>query len=397
MSLSLINQELQEENEEKEEIKEEEEIIDEKSSFYSLWDESYELFLQHNHGDQEVITKSKEIIQNGDLISLGYMKLIFEDLGSKYSSLVKEIHYQIKEKFSKLVIDSDYLNRIRNKHEQYIFGIFYDMGIGVIKDISKAFEFWKLSADQGLALAECTIAFCYSEGYGVIQNDELALEYYRRSAQNDFSIAQCLLGAKYFNGEGVETNEQEAFRLIELAGNKGYLDGLYLLGTYYYYGRIIKRDRVKALKIFQSVNEKDNLDANYMLSLYYLQDSNDSFKSIKGFELLQDSYTYKHTNEASYLLGICYEYGLGVTINQKKGYCLYTEALDSEYPPSIYATGRCYEEGIGAKYQPIEAKRSFELAASLGCFEAKMRLLEYEEDKVKIRMTNKRKYEPIRI
>ena len=55
-------------------------------------------------------------------------------------------------------------------------------GLGVERDLTRAFSLYKSSADQGFPEAFGPLAECYEFGEGVPENAYLALQYYKRAA-----------------------------------------------------------------------------------------------------------------------------------------------------------------------------------------------------------------------
>ena len=67
---------------------------------------------------------------------------------------------------------------------QYLLGIMYDNGQGVIQDHKEAFKWYKLAAEQGVAGAQFNIGLMYYKGQGVIQNYTMAHMWLNIGAAN---------------------------------------------------------------------------------------------------------------------------------------------------------------------------------------------------------------------
>ena len=61
---------------------------------------------------------------------------------------------------------------------QYRLAAAYATGAGVAQDLSEAFRWVQLAADQGLATAQNNLGVMYLHGQGVEQSDEEAVRYY---------------------------------------------------------------------------------------------------------------------------------------------------------------------------------------------------------------------------
>ncbi|WFF38383.1 sel1 repeat family protein [Moraxella nasibovis] len=76
-----------------------------------------------------------------------------------------------------------------NAKSQYMLGIIYDFGCGIIpQDNTKALEWYNKSANQGNAKAQNNLGAMYYNGYGVRQNYNIAKEWYGKSCENSGRI-----------------------------------------------------------------------------------------------------------------------------------------------------------------------------------------------------------------
>ena len=65
-------------------------------------------------------------------------------------------------------------------------------------------ELLEKAAEQGDAMAQLDIAFCYNNGKGVEQCYSKAAYWYEKAAEQGLPKAQHNLGFSYYNGEGVK-------------------------------------------------------------------------------------------------------------------------------------------------------------------------------------------------
>ena len=65
-------------------------------------------------------------------------------------------------------------------------------------------ELLEKAAEQGDAMAQLDIAFCYNNGKGVEQSYTKAAYWYEKAAEQGLAKAQHNLGFSYYNGEGVK-------------------------------------------------------------------------------------------------------------------------------------------------------------------------------------------------
>lgn len=80
---------------------------------------------------------------------------------------------------------------------QNSLGIFYDFGIACEKDQEKAFKYYKLAADQGHARAQCNLAHCYMYGSGCRIDDTEAYKYFLMSAKQGNEEAERIISSFY--------------------------------------------------------------------------------------------------------------------------------------------------------------------------------------------------------
>ena len=73
---------------------------------------------------------------------------------------------------------------------EYKLGLCYEYGEGVEKDMSEAVKWYRKSAEQGYAQAQCNLGDCYYRGEGVRQDQKEAAKWYRKSAKQGFAKAQ---------------------------------------------------------------------------------------------------------------------------------------------------------------------------------------------------------------
>jgi uncharacterized protein len=101
--------------------------------------------------------------------------------------------------------------RAGNPAAQYIMGVVYDVGEGVPQNHSEAARWYRLAADQGVALAQANLGAMYFFGLGVVQDDAEAARWLRSAAEQGIPKAQLHLGAMYADGRGVPQDDVQAY------------------------------------------------------------------------------------------------------------------------------------------------------------------------------------------
>ena len=82
-------------------------------------------------------------------------------------------------------------------------------------------KWYRLAADQGLAVAQFNLGASYAQGLGVPENDAEALKWWRLAAEQGNASAQNSLGIMYSKGEGVPEDFVQAYKWLNLAAAQG--------------------------------------------------------------------------------------------------------------------------------------------------------------------------------
>jgi len=114
------------------------------------------------------------------------------------------------------------------------------------KDYKEAVKWWKLSAEQGDALAQTLLGSMYDNGDGVPQDYKEAVKWYRLSAEQGLAQAQYYLGVMYAEGELVSQDYKEAVKWYRLSAEQGIAQAQYTLGVMYVIGKGVPQDYVLA-------------------------------------------------------------------------------------------------------------------------------------------------------
>ena len=93
---------------------------------------------------------------------------------------------------------------------QYRIGKMYALGYGTEQDYTKAFRWFKKSADAGNKFAQYSLGSLFFYGNGITQSYEKAFEYYKLSANQDNAYACYEVAKMLSDGIGVEKNVEQA-------------------------------------------------------------------------------------------------------------------------------------------------------------------------------------------
>ena len=101
----------------------------------------------------------------------------------------------------------------------------YDKGLGVDQNYAVAAEWYRLSAEQGIAFSQYNLGLMYRGGQGVARDDGEAVKWYRLAAEQGFASAQTNLGIMYAFGYGVPSSYIDAYMWGGLGASNGSPNG----------------------------------------------------------------------------------------------------------------------------------------------------------------------------
>jgi TPR repeat protein len=192
------------------------------------------------------------------------------------------------------------------------------------KDYEKAFREWKAAAEAGQAEAQFDLGVLYAKGLGVLRDLTVAVDWYRKAAQQGNAEAQFALGQMYARGWGVPRDVADAIRWFDLANSPDSdgppTDYLPLEG----YG--MPQDMEQAAYWYQQAADKSHAEAEYFLGELY-----SSGKGVKRDEEQAARWVSVSAVQgyapAMANIGKRYALGNGVTKDDKRAYFWLTLAF----------------------------------------------------------------------
>jgi C-terminal peptidase prc len=177
---------------------------------------------------------------------------------------------------------------------QRTYGICYEFGYGIEKNLPEAVKWYRKAAEQGDARAQVNLGLCYYNGYGVQKNRTEAVKWYRKAAEQGDARVQFNLGVYYYNGDGVDKNLPGAVEWFRKAAEQGHARAQVNLGLCYYNGYGVQKNRTEAVKWYRKAAEQGHA-------------------------------------EGQFYLGFCYDYGHGVEENLTEAMKWYQKAAEQEH------------------------------------------------------------------
>ncbi len=178
----------------------------------------------------------------------------------------KEHEKEIKNVFTELKEKSDK----GNAEAQFFLGLFYNNGIGTLKDEKKAFTLYQKSAEQGHVVAQCNLGLCYVNGIGTSKDTKKAFFWFQKAAEQGAADAQHYLGFCYMNGEGTTKDEQKAFFWTQKSAEQGNAVAQCNWGFHYKNGIGTVKDAQKAFAWYLKAAEQGEAIAQCYVGECYL-------------------------------------------------------------------------------------------------------------------------------
>jgi len=277
------------------------------------------------------------------LIRLSFLKqygrpgiIINQCLSKKYKRQAKSLGPNVTLNWVETLANLEHVSSL------FILASSYYNGLGVEKNVEKAYHYAKIAAEYGHSGAQNLVGMIYYEGTETLEkSEEMALKWYRKAAKANEAAALYNLAMLYENGVVVLQNYNEAFQYYKMASDFGSISGTNIIGFLSEHGIGTERNKVAAFKYYCKAATKGSPFGQYNLGrcfLYGIGIEKNIPHAIKWFELagLQG-----HGN--SYLtLAILYDMGIRVGRNVRLARRYYTLA----YRNNVKATSKRLKAGI---------------------------------------------------
>ncbi len=163
----------------------------------------------------------------------------------------------------------------QDSFSELLLGIKYENGIGVEKDLEKAWYFYEDSIINGADNAYFLYRFYY-RGECVEKNLWKALYWLKRAAEKGYPFAQADLGLKYEKGEGVDQDSQKAEILFQQAVKTKDERIPFFLYLVFDQGAGLPKDKKKAAQWLKIAEEKGEPCALWKLCSDYEKENDET-------------------------------------------------------------------------------------------------------------------------
>ena len=141
-------------------------------------------------------------------------------------------------------------------------GRFYEQGVGIARNYTKALEWYEKSAKAGLAAGYYNVGVCYEIGMGVTAEPAKALQNFQKAADMGMTLAMHKLSSVFIAGTGTAKDAAKGIAWLEKAASAGVAAAASDLGAIYLAGLLgQKKDEKKALSAFEKAADLGSLEA----------------------------------------------------------------------------------------------------------------------------------------
>ena len=151
-----------------------------------------------------------------------------------------------------VVMKAGYLGGYHN------MGNLYRKGLGVEKDLKKAFELYMYAAERGHPEDQSNIGYMYMRGDGVDVDYKQSMVWLEKAAAQNWATAYDKIGLLYQNGWGVDKDPVRAFQEFGKGANLGDPYAMVNYGDCYKNGNGTKQDFKKAYRVYSQSAQMAN-------------------------------------------------------------------------------------------------------------------------------------------
>ena len=248
-------------------------------------------------------------------------------------------------------------------------GQIYEAGAWRAQNFTRAFEFYRLSADQGSVSGAFNLGRCFLEGIGTPQHTANAMIWLGTAAHNDHSLACYWMGSLYSGGEYIDRDASMASNFYERGAALGHSYSQNKLGIMYRDGIGRDEDGEQAFSLFYLSAQSGNEWGQYLLGDMYKTGTHveQNLEAAARFLTLSAE---QGLVEAQVELGSMYGKGQGVPADRNKSIELYEAAAQQNSAVANFNLGIIYLNGDGVA-QAIDTGAAYmRQAAHLGMQEA---------------------------
>jgi TPR repeat protein len=230
---------------------------------------------------------------------------------------------------------------------------------GVPADREKGIQYLRFAALGGDRGSQILLGNMYFDEMETYEDPTSATIFLRMAAENGDAQSAAKLAALYCAGSGMARNYQEAARLFQQAADAGDTKSTVMLGRMYMLGEGVDKDVNKAREFFDKAGDSDDPDLRFLIGGAYYDAG--------AYDLAADHLVFasmRGIDDATYLLGKMYYYGLGVAQDYGKAADCLLPLVDQANDEILVMLGRMYYFGHGVEQNYSVARTYLEGPAS---------------------------------
>lgn len=254
----------------------------------------------------------------------------------------------------------------------YNLGRAYHAGShGIKKNAAKAFEYYKVGAEAGYAMAQANFGYCHETGFGTDKNLKDANKWYRASAEQGNRFGQLNYAGKLLENALRLKNENKMLEARDWYVKAHYQDetlieAAYGIGVTYIQLPTKTRENTRLAKRWFSLAAAGNhTDAQFALG-YIDEVAGNNKSAFNWYNISKEGGSFP----AIFNLARCYEYGIGVAQSSELARKHYRLAAMSGHPESQYSIGLLVYNAANSELDLGEACMWWSLARKNGVPEA---------------------------
>ena len=197
----------------------------------------------------------------------------------------------------------------------------YEYGRGVNQDTEIALDFYQKAALQGHSIAQYRLGlYLESSGEYISKDIKRAFEWFKKSANQDYPHALNKLGLLYESGLSVDKNPILAFKWFLKAAELDDVDGQFNLGRCYTLGAGVEKNITNALEWYLKAAHQGHSTAQFNVAHCFANGFGCEKNSERAFKWYYESanhgFEQRHGNiKAKLELGLCYAKAIGCPID----------------------------------------------------------------------------------
>ena len=188
-----------------------------------------------------------------------------------------------------------------------------------------AFNWYCAASERGLAEADTQAGLMLSNGLGVARDLNKAFWYFQRATDRGDSVGTFCLAECFFYGKGTEKNQERAVELLRIAVEKGNARAMNMLGDCLHRGLGVPRDSTAAAKFFQNAADRGHYDALGNLAVLYMNGEGVPTNKTEGLQLFAKGAKLGSVF-CMFQYARCLEAGNGVAIDRSEATRWYRQA-----------------------------------------------------------------------